>query len=70
MSIILDFIYFSDDSEPKRGDHRIESENSKENGGLFPSIINLASKAKITANATCGSEGEEVSIFSIYRLLL
>ncbi|KAI8499214.1 Laminin subunit alpha-2, partial [Branchiostoma belcheri] len=30
-----------------------------ENGGLFPLIFNLATNAKITANATCGLNGPE-----------
>uniref|UniRef100_A0A665UMT4 Basement membrane-specific heparan sulfate proteoglycan core protein n=1 Tax=Echeneis naucrates TaxID=173247 RepID=A0A665UMT4_ECHNA len=29
--------------------------------GLFPAVLNLASMADITANATCGSEGPEMS---------
>lgn len=32
---------------------------SMPNGGLFPKPFNVAMKAKITANATCGDAGDE-----------
>ncbi|XP_046413773.1 laminin subunit alpha-1-like [Neodiprion fabricii] len=32
---------------------------SLKNGGLFPSVFNVAAKAEIHANATCGEEGPE-----------
>jgi len=32
---------------------------SSPNGGLFPKPFNIAIKAKITANSTCGSQVEE-----------
>lgn len=36
------------------------AENEEDNGGLFPSIFNLATNAIIVANATCGEIGPEV----------
>ncbi|KAJ8669684.1 hypothetical protein QAD02_000943, partial [Eretmocerus hayati] len=32
---------------------------SLKNGGLFPSVFNVATKAEISANATCGEDGPE-----------
>ncbi|XP_042869956.1 laminin subunit alpha-1-like [Penaeus japonicus] len=39
-----------------------EPSDDKSNGekGLFPHVINLATRARITANATCGQSGSEV----------
>ena len=38
--------------------------SARNEGALFPDIVNLASKAIITANATCGQQGPEVSFCS------
>lgn len=32
---------------------------SLKNGGLFPSVFNVAAKAEISVNATCGDDGPE-----------
>lgn len=49
----VDFVYF-----PGQGDPTGTSRSLK-NGGLFPSTFNVATKAEIFANATCGEEGPE-----------
>jgi hypothetical protein len=47
------FWYFPDSGGGNNG-------NNAGGVGLFPSVFNLATRATITANATCGSTGPEV----------
>jgi laminin alpha 1/2 len=37
-----------------------DSNDNGNNVGLFPTVFNLATRATITVNATCGSSGPEV----------
>ena len=48
-----DICYFTDSSGGNNG-------NNGSGVGLFPSVFNLATRATIRANATCGSTGPEV----------
>lgn len=52
-----------DQQQHHRGDqqlqHRERERSHREDEGLFPSVLNLASRALISSNATCGEHGPE-----------
>lgn len=44
--------------ELKKGKYSIINESQQKSNALFPSLIDVASSATITANATCGTTGD------------
>jgi hypothetical protein len=54
------FFLFTDLRQLSDGAHPFQRfTGTTPNGGLFPKPFNIAMKAKISANATCGGEDEE-----------